>query len=82
MMHGSGSFGDGGWFGAGFFGNGWTWLIGIGIVLVVIAATYLIASSSRRRTSDYDALEILKTKFAQGEISEEEYNRRKSIIGR
>ena len=79
MMHGRGFF-DGG-FGMGGLG-GWAWLIGIGVVLIVIAATYLIVRNSRAggRTSDFDALEILKTKFAQGEITEEEYKKRKNII--
>lgn len=81
MMHGRGFF-DGGWFGMGSFGNGWVWLIGIGVLLIVIAATYLIVRKSRDggRTSDFDALAILKTKYAQGEITEEEYNKRKNII--
>lgn len=82
MMHGRGYFGDGGWFGAGSFGNGWAWLIGIGVLLIIVAVTYLIVKSGKNRASSSDALEILGTKFALGEITEEEYNKRKNILGR
>lgn len=81
MMHGRGFY-DGGWFGMGGLGSGWAWLIGIGVLLIVIAVTYLIVRKNRsvRGTLDFDALEILKNKFALGEITEEEYNNRRKII--
>ena len=79
MMHGRGFF-DGGWFGMGAFGSGWAWLIGIGVLLIVIAATYLIVSRTRTRSNSFDALEVLKNKYALGEITEEEYIKRKNII--
>lgn len=80
MMHARGYFYNDGFWGSGFFGSGWTWLIALGILLIVIAVTYLIIKASRTSIQGYDALEALKVKLVQGEITEEEYNKRKSII--
>lgn len=66
--------------GYGLLGGVWGWLIGLGIVVILGAVIYFAISNNRRGTSTSDALEILKIKFAQGEISIEEYQNRKNVL--
>lgn len=66
--------------GYGLLGGVWGWLIGLGLVVILGAVIYFAISNNRRVTPSSDALEILKTKFAKGEISIEEYQNRKSVL--
>ncbi|MDQ7065875.1 MAG: SHOCT domain-containing protein [candidate division KSB1 bacterium] len=73
MMHG---FGFGGmWFG---------WLFWIVLIVVIVWAVKSFVDSQNRnaasRDSNADALEILKKRFANGEIDEEEFQRRKQLL--
>ena len=79
-MYGRGMFNNGGCFGYGFMSSGWNWLIGIGILLIIVAVTYLIVKKSKSAASNNNALETLRVKFVQGEITEEEYKQRKNIL--
>ena len=78
MMHSRGMFNNDGW--SGLMTGGWNWLIGIGIILIVIAVTYLIVNRNKNKDSNNNALESLKVKFAQGEVTEEEYTKRKNVL--
>lgn len=80
MMFGKGMFNDGGCFGYGFMSSGWHWLIGIGILLIIITVTYLIVKKGKRTSTYSNSLETLKVKFVQGEITEEEYKQRKRVL--
>lgn len=80
MMYGRGVFGNGGCLGYGLFSSGWSWLIGIGIALIVIAGIYFLVKKNRKAASNYNALESLKMKYSKGEVTEEEYKKRKSIL--
>jgi len=64
MMH----YGYGGWF---------MWLI---IVIVVAIAIYFLMQAQKGRTTGETPLEILKKRYAKGEITEEEYNRLKQDL--
>lgn len=62
------------------FGMGWSmWLGLLALALIAYAIYYAVTSSSRkRRTSMYGsnrALEILKERYARGEITREQYLR-------
>lgn len=68
--------------GPGVFGAGW-WLWGIlsmifmvlvfaGIILLIVFLIRRLAGNANRSTAS-DALEILKKRYARGEISREEY---------
>ena len=50
------------------------------IVYIVILTLRALFSKVKPNSDTSDSLEILKRKFAQGEISEEEYQRMKEII--
>lgn len=72
--------GDGGhmWGGEGgmHFGAGYMWIL---LLIVIAIAVYLAMESQRSKTeSDKEApLEILKKRFARGEISKEEFDEMK-----
>ncbi|MDF2879858.1 MAG: hypothetical protein K0R54_415 [Clostridiaceae bacterium] len=78
---GFGGFGGG--FGRGFGGfNSSFILISMGIRLVILAAIIFIIVKlfKKYNNSSNSALKILDEKFANGEISEDEYLKRKTII--
>ncbi len=64
--------------GYGFF-NGYGFIILILLVIVIIYAAYKLLNNNNY-SSDNQALEYLKTRFAQGEITEEEYLRTKKTL--
>jgi len=82
MMFRGGFGGFGNCFGAGYglMNGGWGMIIMLGIFVLAAAAVILIARKAGRRHIDSAALEALKMRLARGEISEEEYIRRKAIL--
>lgn len=75
-----------GGYGYGMMGYGWGWLMMIGIfilvVLGIIALVRYLQQSARpgRQTAAKTALDILKERYARGEISDEEYQAKKAEI--
>ena len=67
--------------GFGYFSNGWSIIAGIGLILTITLLFYLFVHNNKKRASS-EAFEILKLKYVKGEISEEEYFRRKSLLDR
>lgn len=65
--------------GMGF--GAWLWMI-LAVVLVV-AVVWAVAAAipGRDRTPIDDAAQILKARFARGEISKEEYEQARSLLG-
>lgn len=80
MMYGNGWNGNSGcsFLGGGAF-SGWYYLIIFGVVITVIALIFL---SRRRNSQGIQAISTLKELFVKGEITEEEYLKRKNIIER
>lgn len=73
MMHGFG------------FGGMWLgWLFWIVLIVVAVWAVKAVIDSQRQGPTSQarsgEALEILKQRFARGEIDEEEYQRRKAQL--
>ena len=65
-------------FGHNFIGMHWIWwIILIGITLLLVFNVIPYGSS---RDLNEDALEVLKKRFARGEIEKEEFEERKRII--
>ncbi len=60
----------------GFFGMGFWWLM----PLVVLVILFIILNSNTALKDDETAAEILDKRYANGEISEEEYKRRKANL--
>lgn len=93
MWGGWGSRGGSGWWGSGpmMGGGSWSWggLIGLGIIGVVlwllwwgviIAAVVLLARWILQRFRGGSALDILKERYARGEISQQEFEEKKRAI--
>lgn len=75
-----------GGYGYGMMGYGWGWLMMIGIfilvVLGIIALIRYLQQSARpdRQVTVKTALDILNERYARGEISDEEYQRKKAEV--
>jgi len=66
-------FGEGGWMGAGM----WLFWILLIVIIVVIARAVGGSGSSSPPGQQESPLEILKARYARGEIDEEEFERRR-----
>ena len=61
--------------------GGWLWMI-LGIVLLVVIVWAVIAAiPGRDRRPQDDASQILKARFARGEITEAEYEQARRLLG-
>ena len=82
MMYGRGYNGFSSCFGCGSgFMHNWSGMIlmFLFIIITAIAVIFLIKRTNRSKSGN-DALEMLKIRLAKGEISEDEYFRRKNLI--
>lgn len=68
---------DGTWFGGGLLVVLW-WLVPVAIAVGI--AAYLSRRSGRRTTDD-EAIEILRQRYARGEIGSEEFQEAKRNLG-
>ncbi len=73
MMSGSGSM----WFGGGFMWIFWILLL---VILVWIVKVAMTDASSKKTTEDDSPLEILKKRYARGDIEEDEFIRRRKEL--
>lgn len=72
-------------YGYGMMGYGWGWFMMIGVVVLTVLGivsliNYLQLSSRTSCHSNSNALNILNERYARGEITEEEYNQKKSQL--
>ncbi len=65
----------------GYFNNAWSIIAGIGLIITISLLFYFFVHNKKKRVSS-EALEILKLQFVKGDISEDEYFRRKSLLER
>ena len=61
--------------------GGWLWMILAVIAVVVIVWAVASAGTSRDRSAANDAAEVLRVRFARGEISEAEYEQARRLLG-
>jgi putative membrane protein len=66
----------------GFEGMGWGMGFGwiFGIVILALIIWFVVKSSNQNQNSDRSALDILKEKYARGEISKSEFEEKKKDI--
>jgi len=61
--------------------GGWLWMI-LGVVLVVVVVWALVAAAAGRdRPVAEHAAQILKARFARGEITQAEYEQARRLLG-
>jgi putative membrane protein len=72
--------GFGGCYGYDLFYSGWNLLILLGFVLVLITVIALFLSYRKRGGSDETTMELLKMKFVKGEITEDEFLKKKAFL--
>jgi len=65
-----------------YLNNGWGILITLAVIITISLLFYFIVHNKKRRTSNNMILEELKMKYVHGDITEEDYLRRKEIINR
>ncbi len=69
-------------FGCNTLGIGWGWIIGIIVLLIIILV--VLRSAGQQKKAEYrdnkTALDILKERYAKGEINKEEFEERKKDL--
>lgn len=78
MMH---RFGEHGW-GMGF-GMGWWWIIGLIIMVIIVWMIVKVINqnkNSNTRVGNKSAFDILKDRYARGEIDKQEFEERKKDL--
>jgi putative membrane protein len=66
-----------------FFGGGWMmifWWILIIAVIVIVIRVMMQSGKKQSKSQDESPLEILKRRYAKGEITKEEYEERKKDL--
>lgn len=77
---GRGCFGDYGYPFIETFG-GWRYLMAGGAIVLILALIAIFVLVTKRRSKlDDSAMEILKERFASGEIDQEEYERKRKLL--
>jgi len=61
--------------------GGWLWMAIAVVVLVVVVWAVVSAIPGRDRRPVDDAAQILRSRFARGEISQEEYEQARRLLG-
>lgn len=84
-IDGNGFFGNNGCFGNGGYGfmhGGLGMLIVIGVLLAIAILIYFLARKNNKKMINHTVIETLKMKYVQGEITEEEYLKRKEVLSK
>lgn len=70
-------YGDHGWLG---FGGGFMWIFWILIIIAIIALIRGFSGAGSNAGSPESPMEILRKRYAGGEISDEEFERRRKEL--
>lgn len=67
--------------GWGTDGAGWIWMI-LGVILVIVLIWFFsVGRPGRNQSPKDDAAETLRSRFARGEITAEEYEQARRVLG-
>ncbi|PKM55853.1 MAG: hypothetical protein CVV00_02365 [Firmicutes bacterium HGW-Firmicutes-5] len=64
----------------GYLGYGWHMLIMAVVLLAIIFTVIYLVNKSSHRHDNKDVLDILKMKYVQGDLTEEEYTKKKDLL--
>lgn len=73
-------------YGYGMMSNGWGWIMMIFILIIVVLGVLVLfrylqhSGSATQNNSSSKAIDLLNERYARGELSDEEYKRKKSEI--
>ncbi|MBI2778149.1 MAG: SHOCT domain-containing protein [Chloroflexi bacterium] len=83
MNGGNDMMNDGAGWAMGLGGSLWMTLVVVAAVAIVVALGWLAVSGAagRRSSQSADALQILKARFARGDITEQEYEQARRLLG-
>jgi putative membrane protein len=71
------------WHTDGMFSSGWHGLsMFFWLIILIVAVVLLVKALSKKRDVPSNALNILDERYAAGEITDEEYKRRKSELNK
>lgn len=60
----------------------WGMLIGLGITILVVSLVIILFQRNRRSNTNEHLLDVLKERYVNGEITEEEYLTKKNILNK
>jgi len=64
-----------------FFGGGFMWIFWLFLIFILFVAIKAISGTSESKNTNRETpIEILKKRYANGEINEEEYERRRKEL--
>lgn len=73
-----------GYGGYGMMGYGWGWIMMLGVLVIVVLAIFVLfrylqhLNPASRNNASNSPLDILNERYARGEISDEEYKKKKA----
>ncbi len=68
------------WFFGRYLYGGWGVLMLVAIVLAAIVLSVLVVKKGNKKDTSKDALERLKIRYVNGELTEEEYLEKKKVL--
>ena len=68
------------WFFSRYLSGGWGTLMLVAVVLAAIVLSILVVKKSNKKDTSKEALERLKIRYVNGELSEEEYLQKKKVL--
>ena len=68
-------------FGWGMDGGGWIWMILAVVLVVALIWLFGVVRPERDRSATEDAAATLRSRFARGEITAEEYEQARRVLG-
>lgn len=71
-----------GCFNYGYMHSGWSFFIVAGIIIIITLLIFLFVHNRKKEVVTKSTMETLKMKYAMGEITEEEYIKRKEVLSK
>ena len=63
-----------------FFGGGFMWILWLILIVIIVYVVKDFLPNDSKKSSEDDAMEILRQRFARGEIDEQEFEQRKKEL--